>query len=107
MNEPQQVQAYAKADFSSGDQALVERIDQLLQDARRGPAAGDVLIDLGCGPGNISERLARRWSRCTVVGVDAAELMILHAEARRRKDNLSAERRRYVVAALPWQGPGF
>ena len=92
MNEPQQVKAYAAADFASTDQALVERLDQLLRDADRWPAHGDCLIDLGCGPGNISERLARRWPRCTVVGVDAAEQMILEAEDRRRQAAARQER---------------
>lgn len=105
MNEPQQVKAYAAADFASTDKALVERLDQLLRDADRWPAHGDCLIDLGCGPGNISERLARRWPRCTVVGVDAAEQMILEAEDRRRQNSIPSDRLQYVVAPLPWHAP--
>ena len=104
MNEPQQVQAYAAADFESSDQALVECIDQLLLDSGRRFVPGDCLVDLGCGPGNISERLARHWPTCAVVGVDAASQMIETAESSRRRAGMARERLRYVLAPLPWHG---
>ena len=47
MNEPQQVQAYAAADFDSGDQALVECIDQLLLDSGRRFVPGQHALDSG------------------------------------------------------------
>ena len=67
MNDPLQVEAYAAADFNASDQAVVDRIEQLLDrdDVHRHQAC---LVDLGCGPGNISLRLAQRWTDCCVWG---------------------------------------
>ena len=80
MDDIQQVQAYADADFSVGDQAVVERIAELFPE---GP--GPRLVDLGCGPGNISFRLAERFPLATVLGLDGAAAMLAVAEGRRRR----------------------
>ena len=101
MNDPLQVDAYAAADFSVSDQAVVDRIDQLLAlaDTHFRPQA--CLVDLGCGPGNISLRLAQRWTDCSVLGLDAAERMLQVAEARRHDAGLMPERLRYQQQSLP------
>ena len=69
-----QAQAYGAADFSATDQALVERLAALL-----GPA-GELqplrIVDLGCGPGNISFRLVERFPRAQVLGLDGAAAML-------------------------------
>ena len=101
MNDPLQVDAYAAADFSGTDQAMVERISMLLQSSGASFAAQARLLDLGCGPGNITARLAKRWPSCSVLGLDAAERMIAVADDRRRAAGLSRERLRYGQALLP------
>ncbi|KZR87720.1 class I SAM-dependent methyltransferase [Synechococcus sp. MIT S9504] len=101
MNDPLQVDAYAAADFSGTDQAMVERICTLLQSSGASFGAKSRLLDLGCGPGNITARLARRWPHCSVLGLDAADRMIAVAEDRLRDFGLSHERLRYKKASLP------
>lgn len=77
MDDALQVQAYAEADFSAGDQAVVERIAALF------PAGlGPRVADLGCGPGNISFRLADRFAQSAVLGLDGAAAMLAVAGAR-------------------------
>jgi trans-aconitate 2-methyltransferase len=39
------------------------------------------VVDLGCGPGNLTGLLARRWPGADVVGVDSSEQMIAEARA--------------------------
>jgi 2-polyprenyl-3-methyl-5-hydroxy-6-metoxy-1,4-benzoquinol methylase len=41
-----------------------------------------LILDLGCGPGNISERLAVRWPLSNVIGLDGASSMIAIANQR-------------------------
>ena len=101
MNDPLQVDAYAAADFSGTDQAMVERIDKLLKSSGASFRAHARLLDLGCGPGNISSRLAQRWPMCSVLGLDAADRMIAVADDRRLAAGLSRERLRYEQALLP------
>jgi 2-polyprenyl-3-methyl-5-hydroxy-6-metoxy-1,4-benzoquinol methylase len=80
-----QARAYAEADFASSDQALVEGIVALLgQRSGRGGSAGRLrLVDLGCGPGNISLRLAEALPSARVLGIDGARPMLELAEQRR------------------------
>ncbi|MEB3352134.1 MAG: class I SAM-dependent methyltransferase [Cyanobacteriota bacterium] len=84
MDDAAQAHAYAAADFSSSDQAMV---DALL--ARHGADLGSAIVDLGCGPGNITfllaEALAGRDPAVTVLGVDGAAAMLAIAEERRRR----------------------
>ena len=57
MNGQEQALAFASADFSAGDQALIIVLALF-------PAGlGECIADLGCGPGNISFR-SRGTSQC-------------------------------------------
>lgn len=46
-----------------------------------------LVVDLGCGPGNLTARLAERWPTAEVIGVDASPSML--AAARRDHPGLS------------------
>jgi trans-aconitate 2-methyltransferase len=91
-----QVEAYAAADFAASDQAMVERLAAFC-DGRVGPH----LVDLGCGPGNISFRLARRWPESRVLGLDGAPRMLAVAERRLAADPALARGLQFVQALLP------
>ena len=87
MNGDAQVKAYASADFSSGDQATVEGIQQLL--ARTSSLPPDPLVvDLGCGPGNITLRLAKLFPQARFIGIDGAEAMLALARERAQQQQL-------------------
>ena len=96
----EQARAYAAADFSSSDQAFMERLRQLFPDG-----LGQRLVDLGCGPGNISFRLARANPEAAVLAVDGAPAMLDLAREQlqrelRHQPQLEA-RLRFVEAVLP------
>lgn len=44
-------------------------------------AAPREVVDLGCGPGNLTATLAERWPDATVVGLDSSAEMLSKAEA--------------------------
>ena len=83
MNDPVQARAYAQADFEQPHSHCVELVQEKL-----GPLAEAQprIIDLGCGPGDISFRLAAAYPGCEVIGVDGASQMLALAreEAARR-----------------------
>ncbi|MFC5177800.1 methyltransferase domain-containing protein [Nocardioides taihuensis] len=49
--------------------------------ARVGAAAPVDVVDLGCGPGNLTARLAQRWPGARVRGVDSSPEMVATARA--------------------------
>jgi trans-aconitate 2-methyltransferase len=81
MEDPLQVRAYADADFSRSDRAMVQRLLQ-----QHGPELGTAILDIGCGPGNITFLLADHCPAATVLGVDGSAPMLAIAEARRLVD---------------------
>ncbi|MGH8261623.1 MAG: class I SAM-dependent methyltransferase [Steroidobacteraceae bacterium] len=72
--------AYARADFADSNQAFADRLAGELE-AGSGIRATPQVVDLGCGPADVTIRIARRVPRGHVVGVDGAAEMLALAHA--------------------------
>ena len=71
MDDPEQAMAYACADFSEPHQAFVSYFRERFPDFE-----GGLVLDLGCGPADVTLRFARAYPEATVFGVDGAEPML-------------------------------
>ncbi len=100
MDGAEQVRAYAEADFAASDAALVERLAH-----RCGGDLGMRVADLGCGPGNITFLLARRWPAAAVLGLDGAPRMLAVARERLAAAPALASRVHFQQACLPLADP--
>jgi SAM-dependent methyltransferase len=99
MDAAEQAAAYAEADFSAPHQFLVDQIHCLLPDL---PATARVL-DLGCGPADVTVRFARAFPGWHIDGVDGAAAMLALGRARIAEAGLAA--RVALHHALLPQGP--
>lgn len=75
MEDAEQALVYARADFAKENQGFVD----LFSESRPEWTGGHV-IDLGCGPGDIPIRFARKFPGARVTGIDASRPMIQLAE---------------------------
>ena len=87
MEEKKQVISYDEADFSEGEVNLINQIDHYLLRKNISLGEKDLIVDLGCGPGNISEKLAIKWPNTEVIGIDGSKEMILRAEYNKNISN--------------------
>ncbi|MDG2308628.1 MAG: class I SAM-dependent methyltransferase [Candidatus Binatia bacterium] len=95
MNDATQVDAYADADFSAPHDHFVELFRKRFPHLHpRG------ILDLGCGPGDISRRVARAFPACHVSGIDGAPAMIAAGRERNRSAGL-ADRIEFRTGYLP------
>ena len=96
----EQARAYADADFNDSDQAFLARVRQLFPEG-----LGERLVDLGCGPGNISFRLAFSYPAAAVFALDGSAPMLALAREQLQLQVQQwpqlAERLRFVQAVLP------
>lgn len=76
MDDDQQAQAYAEADFAEPHNHFIQLLQEVLSPL---PTTGTAL-DLGCGPGDITLRFARAFPQWSVVGWDASEAMLKYGE---------------------------
>lgn len=97
MNDPLHAQAYARADFEAAHSRIVEQFGVYFPGVE---LAGNIL-DLGCGPGDISFRFAARFPGSTVTGVDGAAAMIELANLRRSQEGATAGRVSFIEGVLP------
>ena len=81
-----QVKAYAEADFSKSDESLISCIEQYLLKKGLKVTSRSLIVDIGCGPGNITERLFANWPSSTIVGIDDS-LNMLSMAKKRQKNN--------------------
>ena len=101
MDDPDQARAYARADFSAPHEAFVEHFAQCF--LRHRPRR---VLDLGCGPADVTVRFARAYPYCEVTGFDgsAAMLALAHEAVRRAR---MARRIRLKKIRLPAARPGL
>ena len=97
MDEPSQAEAYAAADFAEAHERIVEGFAVYFPGVE---VAGHVL-DLGCGPGDISFRFAMRFPGASVTGVDGSAAMIELARQRQARETGSGDRVRFIEALIP------
>jgi len=127
MDDPLQARAYAEADFDRSDQAFTERFLALLgapfprpsppdlagaagsapsngSGCGSGRGARDGIVDLGCGPGNISFRLATVLPRARVLGIDGAASMVALAAEHQQLHKGAWPQLRFQQVKLPLTG---
>jgi cyclopropane fatty-acyl-phospholipid synthase-like methyltransferase len=97
MDEPAQAAAYSEADFAQPHQRFADEAAGRFPELRAGHGT---LLDVGCGPGDVTVRLARACPGWTVVGVDGAPEMLRLARARIDAEHLG-HRVRIERARLP------
>lgn len=71
MDSPEQVAAYAAADFAGAHDQLIEAFRGRFPETSPRQA-----IDLGCGPADVTLRFARAFPDCEVLGLDAGANML-------------------------------
>ncbi|MBO8204269.1 class I SAM-dependent methyltransferase [Prochlorococcus marinus] len=102
MEKKDQVISYDEADFSEGEVKLVNQINHYLFRKNISLNEKDLIVDLGCGPGNISEKLAIKWPNTEVVGIDGSKEMILRAEYNKEisKNQRKLKNLRYICSDI-------
>ena len=102
MEKKEQVISYDEADFSEGEITLINQINHYLLEKNIYLSEKDLIVDLGCGPGNISEKLAIKWPNTEVVGIDGSKEMILRAEHNKENSNnqKNLKNLRYICADI-------
>ena len=83
MNTKNQVESYSEADFSKGEIKFIRLIKNYLKKNNIQLTRNDLIVDLGCGPGNISEKLSKEWPNTSVLGIDGSKEMIHKANIRK------------------------
>ena len=96
MTDSAQARAYAEADFTSAHQAFID----LFQDRFAHSDIRSEVLDLGCGPCDITRRFARAFPHTNMHAVDGSPAMLQEAERLNRDEDLSA-RIRLIESCLP------
>jgi ubiquinone/menaquinone biosynthesis C-methylase UbiE len=83
MVDDDQAIAYSEADFAESHQAAVTRFTAHFPDF-----SGGSLLDLACGPADITVRFARAFPNTTIVGLEGSAAMLALGVQRVRREGL-------------------
>lgn len=97
MEEAIQVKAYSEADFEQGHSKIIHLLDEVFGGI---DISGDIL-DLGCGPGDVTFRIADRFPKAKITAVDGSKAMLNFAEKRKTTKTGTSERVNFVQAMIP------
>lgn len=100
MDSEEQALAYAQADFAEPH----ERFVTLFREAFPGLDMARQVLDLGCGPADVTVRFAKGFPLSRIDGLDAGPNMLAQGRARIIRDGLE-QRVRLVLARLPDEHP--
>jgi SAM-dependent methyltransferase len=97
MLDEEQASCYACADFDEPHGRCVDLFSEFFLGI---PLQGAIL-DLGCGPGDISFRFARAYPRCVVHGIDGSPAMLAASDIIRPRYLDVADRVTFIEGCLP------
>lgn len=97
MDDHEQAQAYAAADFEAANASFVDQLEALYG----GAALAGRVLDLGCGPADICIRLASRHPAMDIHALDGSEAMLDCARERLNREPSLAGRIRLLHERLP------
>ncbi len=97
MEDREQAQAYAAADFEAANAGFVEQLEALYG----GTALAGRVLDLGCGPAEICIRLARRHPALDIHALDGSQAMLDCARESLNREPALAGRIRLLHERLP------
>lgn len=95
MNRPEQAHAYAMADFSWPNELFMQLFNDSFPKAEPGR-----ILDLGCGPGDITIAFARKFPQAEIIGVDGAQNMLAYGCKNIKETEIEA-RVSFVEAHIP------
>ncbi|TGL39232.1 methyltransferase domain-containing protein [Leptospira perdikensis] len=87
MEDPTQVESYANADFETAHSFLIRKF----QDRLPQRFVPESILDLGCGPGDMSSRLYLQFPMANFTFLDGSEFML--DLCKKRMDTLDSEKR--------------
>lgn len=85
MEDMEQAEAYANADFEKPHNRVIELLDAEFQH----PVITGNILDLGCGPGDITFRIAYRPHEASIIAIDGSAAMIKLANQRKKREGRS------------------
>jgi 2-polyprenyl-3-methyl-5-hydroxy-6-metoxy-1,4-benzoquinol methylase len=97
MEEEAQVKAYSEANFEQGHSKIIQLFDEVFGGI---DILGNIL-DLGCGPGDVTFRIAHKFSKAKITAVDGSQAMLDFAEERKMRETDVSERVNFVQAIIP------
>jgi ubiquinone/menaquinone biosynthesis C-methylase UbiE len=102
MEDPEQVKAYAEADFSVPHQQFIDRLRDFINE----PNFNGIALDLGCGPCDISMRFAKAFPFSRIDAVDGSRAMLdyaaTHTSSVRDRIRLIQGRLPFVILPEPF-----
>lgn len=78
MDDPKEAEAYAVTDFSDVNQKFVDRLVQIVTEVYGTDSNENTftMVDLGCGPGDITNRVRLKFPNSVIVGIDGSPSML-------------------------------
>lgn len=99
MEDVAQARAYADADFDEPHAMFM----RLWEEWRGGVELAGTIVDLGCGPADITVRFAERYPQARIDGIDGSHAMLDCARERIRRHGLES-RIHLIQSRLPDEG---